>query len=143
MIKKLYYNTIVRYIFFGGLTTLVNIGVFFVLGLICEMTATQKNLISIPVSILFAYVVNARYVFESEESTIKSKFEEFLKFISSRIGTMIIEIVGVYILVDILNIQEMVSKVAINILVIVLNYVFSKVFVFTKTKQIHERTEVN
>lgn len=127
-IKKLYSNSIFRYIFFGGLTTLVNlISYSFLRNIINFNTA---NIISIIIAILFAYFVNSRYVFQSVASNYKEKTEEFMKFIGARISTMVIEVVGVYLLVNLLKINDMYGKIIIQFVVLVLNYIFSKLMVF-------------
>lgn len=138
MIKNLalylYNNRITKYIFFGGLTTLVNICSYFALRTFVNLKVNIANTISIIIAILFAYIVNSKYVFMSNCNNIKEKLHEFIKFISARISTMIIEIVGVYILITLFSFDDMVSKILIQFVVLVLNYVFSKVIVFKQKK---------
>ncbi len=128
IIIKFYNNDIIRYIFFGGLTTLVNLISYAILRNLMDYKVA--NLISIVVAILFAYFVNSRFVFNSKARRLKERFQEFIKFISARISTMIIELVGVYIFVDIININDMLGKIIIQIIVLILNYGFSKLLVF-------------
>lgn len=133
MIKKmlinLFYNRVIRYIFFGGLTTLVNVFSFFVLRRFIHIELNTANVISITLAIIFAYLVNSKYVFESGKTKLQ-KFKEFIKFFGARISTMIIEVAGVYILSELLNLNDMFSKIIIQFIVLVLNYIFSKFFVF-------------
>lgn len=136
MIKKtniLLNNQIIRYIFFGGLTTLVNLISYFMLRNICNITINISNIISISLSILFAYVVNSKYVFHTKQPTIKSKLYEFSKFISARFITMLIEIIGVFLFTSVMQIQDFISKLLIQVIVLILNYVFSKLLVFKKS----------
>ncbi len=127
-IRKLYSNNIMRYIFFGGLTTLVNLISYTILRNFMDYNIA--NFISIVLAILFAYFVNSRFVFKSRARTANQRFYEFVKFISARISTMVIEIVGVFIFVDILDINDLIGKILIQIVVLVLNYIFSKLIVF-------------
>ena len=86
LIQKLYENDVVRYVFFGGCTTLVNLVSFY--GLRKAGTELMiANTISIILAILFAYVVNSRYVFHDNCETLKDHIRPFLKFISARILT--------------------------------------------------------
>ncbi len=129
-IKKLYGNDVLRYIFFGGCTTLVNLITFYVLRRL-HMALTPANVVSIITAILFAYVVNSKFVFRDKCETLKDHIRPFCKFISARLLSMIVEVGGVWLLVEILNMNEMVGKILTQILVLVINYVFSKFFVFT------------
>ncbi len=125
---KLYNNNIIRYIFFGGLTTLVNLVSYYVLRKLVDYNLA--NFISIVLAILFAYFVNSRFVFRSKASNIGQRFHEFIKFISARISTMIIEMVGVFFFVDVFEINDLLGKFIIQFVVLVLNYIFSKILVF-------------
>ena len=134
LIKKLYKNDVVRYVFFGGCTTMVNLVSFYIL----RKAGTElntANLISIILAILFAYVVNSRFVFQDKCQTLADHIRPFCKFISARLMTMVIEIGGVWLLVAKLGMNDMVGKFATQFIVLILNYVFSKFFVFTTGKK--------
>ena len=135
-ISFLYHNSIVRYAFFGGLTTLVNIVCYFLLRQFTPLGATKElrtiaNAIAIFLSIVFAYVTNSRYVFDSDASGKREYFFEFLKFFAGRLATMGIDIAGVY-FAEQGKINDMIAKVVLQFIVIVLNYFFSKFLVFVK-----------
>lgn len=117
------------YLLFGGLTTLINIIVYYV-GSLAGLTTAVANFIANVISILFAYITNKKFVFESNATTKKEKWAEFGKFISARIATFIMDMALMILLVDILHWNNLLCKILVNILVIVLNYVFSKIFVF-------------
>lgn len=134
-IRDLYENSIIRYIFFGGCTTLVNVLSFYVLRTFLHLSLNPANVISIILAILFAYVVNSRYVFQDPCQSLRDHILPFGKFISARLLTMVIEVGGVWFLVGVLHWKDMIGKIAAQILVMVLNYVFSKVFVFTTGKK--------
>lgn len=119
------------YLLFGGLTTIINIIVYYI-GSLAGLTTAVANFIANVISILFAYFTNKKYVFESKAITKKEKWAEFVKFISARIATFIMDMVLMILLVDVLGWNNLLCKILVNILVIILNYVFSKIFVFKK-----------
>ena len=134
LIKKLYASSVVRYVFFGGCTTLVNLISFYVLRKL-RVGLNIANVISIILAILFAYVVNSRFVFQDKCQTLADHIRPFCKFISARLMTMVIEVGGVWLLVAKLGMNDMVGKFATPFIVLILNYVFSKFFVFTTGKK--------
>lgn len=134
LIKKLYASSVVRYVFFGGCTTLVNLISFYILRKL-RVGLNIANVISIILAILFAYVVNSRFVFQDKCQTLADHIRPFCKFISARLMTMVIEVGGVWLLVAKLGMNDMVGKFATQFIVLILNYVFSKFFVFTTGKK--------
>lgn len=133
LILHFYQNDVIRYVFFGGCTTLVNLVCFFVLRK-CRVELNIANLISIITAILFAYVVNSRYVFQDKCETFKDHIRPFCKFISARLVTMVIEVGGVWLLVEVCKMNDMAGKFITQVIVLALNYIFSKFFVFTTGK---------
>lgn len=128
------YKEALLYLFFGVCTTLVNLITKWILLLtvIDSSNAIQLQvaiIISWIVSVLFAYVTNRKYVFESKS---KSIFKEISSFFGSRVLTLILEMVIMYIFVTALNFNVYLFTIISQVLVIVLNYVFSKLFVFKK-----------
>ena len=134
LIKKLYKNDVVRYVFFVGCTTMVNLVSFYILRK-AGMELNIANLISIILAILFAYVVNSKYVFQDKCETLKDHIKPFGKFIGARLATMVIEVGGVWLLVEKLHMNDMLGKFATQFVVLVLNYIFSKFLVFTTGKK--------
>ena len=133
LILHFYQNDVIRSVFFGGCTTLVNLVCFFVLRK-CRVELNIANLISIITAILFAYVVNSRYVFQDKCETFKDHIRPFCKFISARLVTMVIEVGGVWLLVEVCKMNDMAGKFITQFIVLALNYIFSKFFVFTTGK---------
>ena len=121
-----------RYLIVGGLTTLVNLVSFHFLVSIIHWDVTISNIISVALAILFAFFANKFVVFQSKESDIKTLFSELVKFIGGRLITMVVEVGGVYLLYNIMGIPAMPSKLATQVIVVVLNYFISKYFVFKK-----------
>lgn len=132
LIIKCWNNDVLRYIFFGGCTTLVNLACYYMLRLLTSINMNVANTISVAVAILFAYFVNSRFVFESEAVDFRQRFGEFTKFVSARLSTMVIEVGGVWLMVDFMHINDLIAKFVIQFIVLALNYVFSKFLVFTK-----------
>ncbi len=128
------YKEALLYLFFGVCTTLVNLVTKWILLLtvINSSNAIQLQvaiIISWIVSVLFAYVTNRKYVFESKS---KSIFKEISSFFGSRVATLVLEMIIMYIFVTVLNFNVYLFTIISQVLVIVLNYVFSKLFVFKK-----------
>ena len=134
LILKLYENDVIRYIFWGGCTTLVNLVSFYLMR-IEGLPLMAANIISIILAILFAYVVNSRFVFHDSCETLKDHIQPFVKFISARLVTMVIEVGGVWLLAVVMGFHDMVAKFCTQFLVLVLNYIFSKFLIFTTGKK--------
>ena len=117
------------YIIFGVLTTLVNISVYLFLTKICGVNYLISNIIAWVLSVLFAYITNRRWVFESESHNI---LKEMSLFFSGRLFSGIVDTLLMFLFIDILFIDDFISKIIIQVIVIVLNYLFSKVIVFKK-----------
>lgn len=134
LILKMYENDVIRYIFWGGCTTLVNLVSFYLMR-IAVLPLMAANIISIILAILFAYVVNSRFVFHDSCETLKDHIQPFVKFISARLVTMVIEVGGVWLLAVVMGFHDMVAKFCTQFLVLVLNYIFSKFLIFTTGKK--------
>ena len=120
---------LISYLIFGVLTTVVNIVVYYVFNTWLQVNYLVSNAIAWIASVLFAYITNRKYVFESKNT---SMINELVKFIGARLSTGIMDMILMWLLVDVLSMNSMFSKIIVNVLVIVLNYVLSKVFVFKK-----------
>lgn len=130
IIKKCLTREVIMYIIFGVLTTLVNLVISFVLVGAFKIDGSIASAIGIVSSILFAYFTNRKWVFETKAKGFKENFNEFWKFIAGRLVTMILEQGGVMILYGVLNMPFTPVKLSLTIIVIVLNYIFSKFFAF-------------
>lgn len=131
LIKKVLTREVIFYIIFGVLTTIANIGVFYLLTLL-GLNENIANIIAIIVAVLFAYFTNRKLVFNSTASTFKEKLTEFYKFMLGRAFTMVVEALGFPLFYNVLDIQELISKLMISFIVIVLNFFISKFFAFKK-----------
>ena len=122
---------ILWYGFFGVLTTLVNIISFYFLEK-TGMNVYINNFIAWFLSVLFAFVTNKLYVFNSKSLDKKTVTKEVLSFFFFRILSLGIDMLGMYICISLIALSNMVSKVIMNVIVIIANYIFSKLFVFQK-----------
>lgn len=129
MIKELYikYKEVVNYLVFGVLTTVVNIVVYFVFADMLHFHYLISNCVAWLLSVLFAYVTNRKYVFESKSESI---VEEMIKFFVSRLATGGLDMALMWLLVSALSVNGVASKVLVNVVVVVSNYVLSKIVVF-------------
>ena len=133
------YKDVILYVVFGALTTLVNLGSFFVLNTLLKVDENVSNFIAIVLAVSVAYFTNKDMVFHSEAETRKEKFVEFCKFMLGRAFTMVIEFVGGLILFKI-PIPHIITKAGLTVIVIILNFFISKFFAF-KTKKKEEVEE--
>lgn len=132
--EKILTKEVILYIVFGLLTTIINLGSFYVLNSLWKWNENLSNLIAILLAVLVAYLTNKDLVFHSEAHTIKEKLQEFSKFMLGRAFTMIVEFLGGFVLFQ-TPIPEIISKAFITIIVIILNFFISKFFAFNKKRQ--------
>ena len=123
-----------RYLVFGALSTIVNIVVFVICARIANLSAAVSNTIAWIVAVLFAYVTNKIYVFNSKTTGVKNLVREILSFFGARIATLVLETAFLWVVIDKLGFNEIFMKIISNIIVIILNFIFSKIFIFKKDK---------
>lgn len=122
LLKK--HRETIAYLFFGSLTVLINIILFILFDLFLgELTA---NTIAFLLSVQFAYMTNTKFVFCTPYTR-----QNFLQFWAMRIGTIFIDNGGMWILLA-LGSNKFIAKCLVNIIIIVLNYIFSKFFIYRK-----------
>lgn len=130
------YKEVFNYLVFGVIATVINIGVFaFLNWKLGKELYLLSNTIAILAAVLFQYFTNKFLVFEYEKKSKKETLIEFGKFMSCRGITYVIDMAMMYIGVDILKVAELLMKIITNVVVIILNYIFSKFLVFTKKKE--------
>lgn len=124
------YKAMVLYIVFGILTTVVNVAVYY----LCYERAGMENVPSTAaawlLSVVFAFITNKLYVFQSSSMSGLTVFKEALKFGGCRLGTGAGELAVMYLFVDLLHFSGTTMKIITNVIVIILNYIVSKLFVF-------------
>ena len=129
-----------RYLAFGFFSTVINIVTF----KLCKMAGIGtiiSNVIAWVVAVVFAYLTNKAIVFESKTESIKSLFKEFTSFIGARVFTLVVETIFLKVVIDMLGYNEILMKIISNIIVIILNFIFSKLFIFNRDKSKEEVKE--
>ncbi len=151
------YREIISYVFFGALTTLVSIVTYFIIRTVFpneesapwilkwtyrltftdgDSSTVLPNIISWIVSVTFAYITNRIWVFKSKVTGAGKILMQALSFYGARLFTLFVDLIIMYLLVNLPaidnGIYELCVKVFSNIVVLVLNYVFSKLFIFKK-----------
>ena len=134
MIKELYikYKEIINYLIFGILTTIVSLLTYYLLvyTILNPNNPIQlqiANIISWITCVTFAYITNRKYVFNSKDKNI---IKEITKFYSSRLSTLFIDMLIMFIFVTKLNFNDKIIKIIVQIIIIILNYILSKLLVF-------------
>lgn len=150
MMKKLFekYKEVITYVVFGVLTTLVNFAVFWVFTKICgEKLYLLNNAIAWILSVIFAYITNKLFVFESKSWKPKVLFKEIPEFFLARVFSFALEEGGLWLFVTVLKFDrfsfsllsfeitgQIIAKVILAVIVVILNYFFSKFVIFKKKK---------
>lgn len=124
------HRELLAYIFFGGLTTIVNIVAFFILDTLLGWPYLVANAVAIVVSILFAYGTNKLFVFRTRGMTARENIFEFIRFIGFRLLSGLADMASMWVLVDFLIMDTNLAKLLTQFIIVVLNYVFSKLFIF-------------
>lgn len=127
------YRSIITYLIFGVLTTVVNYLVYYPLYNFTEFSATVSNGISWLAAVIFAYFTNKLFVFESKRWDREVVIPEFAKFIGGRLASGVAETAVLFVFVDLLDFNGNVWKIITSVLVVILNFVFSKYIVFKKS----------
>lgn len=133
------YKEIINYIVFGGLTTVVNVIVYFIFSRLFNVNEMISNEIAWILSVLFAYVTNKIFVFESKTKNIKQIIKEIISFFGCRLLSGGIDIGLFALMIKRLGINDGISKIITQILVIIINYVFSKLIIFRNKEENNEK----
>ena len=126
------HKEILLYLFFGGLSFLVSIGTFSFCIYVLRMSELTGNVWSWVFAVLFAYITNRTWVFQNKAAGRRGIFREIYMFFSGRIFTLAVEELIIYVFITRLGFHAILIKTAAQIIVIVLNYIISKVLVFRK-----------
>ena len=126
------YWDVLAYLIFGVLTTVVNYLVYLPLYNGAGLSATASNAVAWVVAVAFAFLTNKPFVFKSHDWSAKTVFPELGKFLGCRIGSGVLETAVIFVTVDLLSWNDMVMKIIMQITVVILNYIGSKLLVFRK-----------
>lgn len=142
------HRELITYVIAGGLTTLVNLATFKIFNIILgDSKYLISNIIAWVAGVIFAYVINKLWVFESKSWKINIISKEIPEFVGARLFSLIVEEGGLWILVDMLKFDKysfdlfgftidgkLISKIVLAVIVVILNYLFSKLVVFKNKK---------
>lgn len=128
------YKDVIAYAFFGVCTTLVNVIVYWVVAHPFNMSVLLSTMIAWVVAVLFAYFTNRKWVFNSTANGFVEIAKEIVSFFSCRLVTGILDWGCMYVLVERLGFNDVVIKFLANVLVIILNYIASKLLIFKKRR---------
>lgn len=136
LLKKVLNKEVIMFLIFGVLTTVVSLLVYYgcIYTFLNPENAVQlqiANIISWIAGVAFAYITNRKFVFESNES---NQLKEISKFVTSRLATLFLDMIIMFIGVTCLHGNDKIVKLISQVLVIIGNYIFSKLFVFKKQK---------
>lgn len=123
---------IILYIILGGLTTVVNYCVYIPCYNIWGMSAVVSNMLSWVAAVMFAYLTNKPFVFHSNDWSAGTVGPEFTRFVGCRLASGVLETVFLFITVDLLHWNGNILKLFTSVMVVILNYVASKLLVFRK-----------
>lgn len=126
------YWGILSYLFFGVLTTVVNYIVYLPCYNLLGISAAVSNVVAWAVAVAFAYLTNKPFVFKSNDWSAKAVIPELTKFVGSRIASGGLETLIIFVTVDLLTWNGNVMKLVTSVLVVIINYVASKLLVFKK-----------
>ena len=130
--KFIKFQDVILYIFFGVCTTLVNIITYWLCAHIFLFKVLTSAIIAWFFAVLFAYLTNRKWVFHSEATEQKEIIKEVVSFYTCRLATGFIDWAIMYVFVDLMTFNDVIVKTIANLVVIVLNFIASKVFIFRK-----------
>ncbi|MCD8158457.1 MAG: GtrA family protein [Clostridiales bacterium] len=141
-IKKLYNNEVIRYLFFGGLTTVVSLGSYWLFsyllsveGEISTLNIQISNFLSWIFAVAFAYITNKIFVFKSKSFKPNFLLREISSFVSARVFSLVVEAVWLLVTTTLLGLNDKIAKLIGQIIVVIINYVLSKLFIFKKKEK--------
>lgn len=129
------YREIAAYLIFGVLTTVVNIVVYWLAAHPLNIGTVPSSVIAWIAAVLFAYITNRSLVFHSDASGAAGILREIVLFFGARLATGVIDWVFMYVSVDLLHYNDVIMKVIANVIVVILNYLASKLVIFRNKKK--------
>lgn len=124
------YKQTILYLIFGVLSTIVNILTYAFCTRNLNIEFLISNWIAWIVAVLFAYITNKFFVFESKEINIKFLIKELSSFVSCRLLSGIIEMILMYTMISLMSLNDFIVKIITNVVVVILNFIFSKLIIF-------------
>ena len=129
------YRSMILYIVFGAFTTLVNMAAYALCSSVLGIPNVPSTIIAWVLAVSFAFVTNKLWVFDSKSWDGRTLRHEIPAFFSARLLTGLLDVGIMYVTVDVMGWNGMVWKLISNVIVIILNYIASKLFIFRKDKE--------
>ena len=151
MEKKKQIKELIKYLFFGLLTTVVGLGSFKLFDVVLgEKLYLLTNVISWIIAVAFAFITNKIWVFESKSFNTSIVFKELISFFGARVFTLLLEELGLWLLITVIGMKNIsgfkllgldingniMAKLIISVVVVIMNYIFSKFLIFKKKKEV-------
>ena len=128
------YRSMILYVVFGALTTLVNMAAYTLCFSVLGIPNVPSTIIAWVLAVSFAFVTNKLWVFDSKSWDGRTLRHEIPAFFGARLLTGLLDVGIMYVTVDVMGWNGMVWKLISNVIVIILNYIASKLFIFRKDK---------
>lgn len=129
LIKK--YREMISYLIFGVLTTVINL-VSYRFFTIINLDLYISVVLAWILSVIFAFITNKLFVFESKSWKKEALGKELILFLSARVASLGIDLIAMGVMVNLLHVPDMVAKLVSNVIVVIVNYIFSKFLIFKK-----------
>ena len=126
------YKSIIMYLIFGVLTTAVNVVTYYISAHIFSVNTVTSSVIAWFAAVLFAYITNRKWVFDSKQTGFRNILFEISRFFLCRFATGVVDWVIMYVFVDLLSLNDIIIIISANIIVIIFNYVASLLIIFRK-----------
>ena len=128
------YSEVISYLFFGVLTTLINLVTFWILSTVFNLETIAATVAAWIIAVAFAFITNKICVFKSKTKTNQETTKEAVMFVIARLVTLGIEVFLMWFMVDNFKQDKLIWKLLCNIITVILNYLFSKLIVFKEKK---------
>lgn len=126
------YKEVILYLVFGVLTTILNIISFWLCNDILKIEYKLSNIVAWILSVVFAFITNKTIVFESRNKSTEKITREAISFLVSRLFSLAVDMILMIFMIDTIKMNSLVAKIISNVVVVVINYIFSKFIVFRK-----------
>ena len=128
------YSEVISYLFFGVLTTLINLATFWTLSTVFNLETIAATIAAWIIAVAFAFITNKIWVFKSKTKTNQETTKEAVMFVIARLITLGIEVFLMWLMVDSFKQDKLIWKLLCNIITVILNYLFSKLIVFKERR---------
>ncbi len=134
IIEKLFTREMISYLIFGVLTTVVNFIFYWLFTDVLHIYYIASNVVAWIFAVIFAYITNKLYVFESKSWELKLIIKEVISFGAARLFSLLFETGFLALTVEVMGVPKLIAKIIAAVFVVIINYVASKLFIFKKKK---------